>query len=80
MECWWSSPGSGLLHNTEAEQDVVLDTSEMVDEQAEEADCKSIERRLDSHFDKDAIVIYTVATVGGDGDCRHVDGDPDWRE
>jgi len=68
---------SGLLYNDEADEDNELDTREVVDEPADEADSEAIKRHVDSQVNERANEIDHVASYGGNVESRSVDGDAD---
>jgi hypothetical protein len=68
---------SGLLHNNEADEDNEVDTGEVVDEPADEADSEAVQRLVDSQVDERANEIDYVASKGGNVESRSVDGDAD---
>ena len=68
---------SGLLHDNEADKDNEVDTGEVVDEPADEADSDAVERLVDSQVDERANEIDNVASERGNGESRSVDGDAD---
>jgi len=67
----------GLLHDNEADEDNEVDTGEVVDKPAHEADSEAIERLVDSQVDERANEIDHVASEGGNVESRSVDGDAD---
>ena len=68
---------SGLLHNNEADENNAVDTGEVVDRPADEADGKAVESLVDSHVDEHANVIDHVTSEGGNVESLSVDGDTD---
>jgi hypothetical protein len=66
---------SGLLQDTEAEEDKVVHAGEVVEEPADEADSEAVERLVDSQVDEGGNVIDYVATQGGKVESLSVDGD-----
>jgi len=68
---------SGLLHDNEADKDNEVDTGEVVDEPADEADSEALERLVDSQLDERANGIDHVTSEGGNVESRSVDGDAD---
>jgi len=75
---WCSSRAvSGLLHDNEADKDIEVDTSDVVDEPADDADSEHIERLVDSQVDERANEIDHVAMEGGNVESLSVDGDTD---
>jgi len=68
---------SGLLYDNEADKDNEVDTAEVVDEPADEADSEALERLVDSQLDERANGIDHVTSEGGNVESRSVDGDAD---
>jgi len=68
---------SGLLHDNEADEDNELDTGEVVDEPADEADSEAVERLVDSQVVERANEIDHVASEGGTVESLSVDRDTD---
>jgi len=68
---------SGLLHDNEADKDNEVDTGEVVDVPADEADSEAVERLVDSQVDERANEIDHVASEEGNVESRSVDGDAD---
>ena len=66
---------SGPLHSEEADEDNEVDTREVGDEPADEADSEAIKRHVDSQVDERANEIDHVASYGGNVESRSVDGD-----
>jgi len=68
---------SGLLYDNEADEDNEVDTGEVVDEPADEADSEAVERLVDSQVDERANQIDHVASEGGNVHSRSIDRDAD---
>jgi hypothetical protein len=51
MDWYLSRAVSGLLHDNEADEDNQVDTGEVVDEPADEADSEAVERLVDSQVE-----------------------------
>jgi len=68
---------SGLLHDNKADEDNEVDTGEVVDEPADEADSEAVEGLVDSQVDERANEIDHVASEGGNVESLSVDGDTD---
>jgi hypothetical protein len=67
--------GSGLQHDNEADEDNVVDTCEVVDEPADEADSEAIKRLVDSQVNERTNEIDHVASAEGNVEPLSVDRD-----
>jgi len=68
---------SGQLHDNEADNDIQVDSGEVVDERADDADSEAVERLVDPQVDEHANEIDHVASECGHEASRSVDGDSD---
>jgi len=72
-----STAVSGLLHDNEADEDNEVDTGDVEDEPADEADSEAVKRLVDSQVNERTNEIDHVASEGGNMESRSVDGDAD---